>query len=66
MILNGPEARDGDTNEFTFQRLNELREQFAYGYDESHYISGILEPSWMDLGFQMPFFGARYRFASVL
>lgn len=69
VILNGTEERDGDKNEFTSQSLNELREQFVYDFDESHYISEISEPSsmiQMDLGFQMPFFGARYRYANVL
>lgn len=68
VILNGTEKWDDDKNEVTFQRLNELRKQFVYDFDESQYISGIRDPSsmiQMDLGFQLPFFGARYRFANV-
>lgn len=64
VILNGTKDMDGDKNEYTFKRLNDV-----YDFDKSHYISGIIEPSSMiqiDLGFQMPFFGARYRFANVL
>lgn len=66
MILSDNKERDN--NESKFQRLNEIRGQFVYDFDESHYISGIKDPSsmiQMDLGFQLPFFGARYRFVNV-
>lgn len=68
VILNRTEKIYADNIELTSRSLNELREQFAYDFDESHYISEIIDPSsmiQMDLGYQLPFFGARYRFANV-
>lgn len=56
------------SHEFTSQQLDFLREQFVYEFNESDYVSEILEPSsmvQMDFGFDLPFFGARYNRANV-